>query len=348
MYDDIRPALDADDFVEGVLIRRAMSVIYGESNAGKTFFASDLAFHIATGREWFGRAVDQGGVLYCALEGGFGIRNRIAALRSHYGVDNHNMPLAVVPVAVNLLDPAGDIASLIETIRQVRVRCDFPIVATFVDTLSRALAGGNENSSESMGALVTNGTRIQQVTGSHLAWIHHCGKDQAKGARGHSLLRAATDTEIEVSAGSDGRRLARITKQRDLPCDGEFAFKLKVIDLGRNRRGKPITSCVVEKLAEPTRTGPRLSVTERTARDFLADLTLAEGMPLPHGYASPGLRGVPEERWRAECDSRRLSTADTPDGRSKAFRRASNALLDAGVVAARAGLVWLTRPDPAL
>ena len=28
--------------------------------------------------------------------------------------------------------------------------------------------------------------------------VHHTGKDTAKGARGHSLLRAATDTEIEV------------------------------------------------------------------------------------------------------------------------------------------------------
>lgn len=36
-YTSIAPTLDADDFVEGLLTRNAISVIYGPSNSGKTF-----------------------------------------------------------------------------------------------------------------------------------------------------------------------------------------------------------------------------------------------------------------------------------------------------------------------
>jgi RecA-family ATPase len=64
-----------------------MSVIYGPSNCGKTFFVVDLALHVALGREWRGRAVDRGAVVYLSLEGAQGIRNRLAAFRKHHGLD---------------------------------------------------------------------------------------------------------------------------------------------------------------------------------------------------------------------------------------------------------------------
>ena len=46
-FSDIRAVYDARDFVQGTLTERASSVVYGESNAGKTFWATDLALHVA-------------------------------------------------------------------------------------------------------------------------------------------------------------------------------------------------------------------------------------------------------------------------------------------------------------
>jgi hypothetical protein len=79
---------------------------------------------------------------------------------------------------------------------------------------------------------------------AHLMVIHHSGKDRAKGARGHSLLRAATDTEIEVERGR-----VTVTKQRDM--DGEFkqAFRLRAVNIGTDRDGGWVSSCVVEFIA---------------------------------------------------------------------------------------------------
>ena len=40
---------------------------------------------------------------------------------------------------------------------------------------------------------------FRNATGAHLLIVHHTGKDETRGARGHTSLRAATDTEIEIT-----------------------------------------------------------------------------------------------------------------------------------------------------
>jgi hypothetical protein len=57
----------------------SLVVIYGEPGSGKTFWVLDLCLHVADGRQWCDRAVEQGAVIYLAPEGGAGIR--IAAAR---------------------------------------------------------------------------------------------------------------------------------------------------------------------------------------------------------------------------------------------------------------------------
>ena len=120
-YGDIRPTLTSEDFVEGLLIRGAMSVVYGPSNCGKTFFMTDLALHVAMGRDWWGREVEQGAVIYCALEGAHGIRNRVAAFALRYPTAEP-IPFAIVPVALNILDPEADTPRLIEAIAEAAAK----------------------------------------------------------------------------------------------------------------------------------------------------------------------------------------------------------------------------------
>ena len=115
--------------------------MYGQSNCGKTFLALDLALHIAEGRPWFGREIAQGPVLYLALEGGNGIRNRIVAYRAEHGLEDAHPPFYVVPQPLNLLAPAGDLAAIVKTAEQVGDEAGAPVVLIVIDTLSRAMAG---------------------------------------------------------------------------------------------------------------------------------------------------------------------------------------------------------------
>lgn len=341
-FNQIQPAKDGDDFIEGLLIRGAMSVIYGPSNCGKTFFTTDLALHVATGRRWHGREIEAGGVIYCALEGAHGISNRVAAWRQHYRFEGVEVPFAIIPVTLNLLDPEADAARVITAIERAKAEFGVPVVWTIMDTLSRAMAGGNENSPEDMGALVTNGTRIQQATGSHITWVHHSGKDQAQGARGHSLLRAATDTEIEIGRpDKDSPSTAKVTKQRELEIEGEWSFRLQAVELGTNRRGKPVTSCVLVE-AEASEQQPKVSL---TGGEFAGRRALIEALAA-HGQAAPDSPDMPRavrrvctlNAWRREFYGR--STLDTQEAKQKAFKRASAGLAQKGLVGVWNDLVW--------
>ncbi|WP_155905220.1 AAA family ATPase [Methylopila sp. M107] len=219
--------------VKNFLDQGAMSVLYGESNCGKTFIVLDLACHIACGREWSGLKVAQGAVVYVATEGGRGVAKRVAALRSRLGPIPH---LFVLRQSVDLLRLDGDLRPLIEALRDLGQ----PISLVVIDTLSRAMAGGDENASTDMGTMVLHFDKIRAATSAHLMVVHHSGKDKAKGARGHSNLRAATDTEIEITEGA-----LKVTKQRDLDRNVRFNFALEPVTLGVDEDDEPVISCVV-------------------------------------------------------------------------------------------------------
>jgi hypothetical protein len=339
-FGDLAPALDCDDFIESLLIKGGMSVVYGDSNTGKTFFALDLALHVAGGRPWRGRDVEAGGVLYLALEGSHGIRNRVTAFKADRQCGDAEFGFAVVPVAVNLCNAAVDTLRVVEAVKATAERIGGAVDLVVVDTLSRAMAGGNENSPEDMGALVANIDRIRQSAGSHVMLVHHSGKDGAKGARGHSLLRAATDTEIEVSRDpATGLSVARVTKQRELEIGDEFAFRLTPVTLGTNRRGKLVTSCVVDEAEAPTRER-RLPADQKQALAILQQLISDEGRPGGEGVP-PNVRCVTAAAWRQRVYLR--TKPESQQGtKQRAFRRASDGLIEAGLVLCRGEWVWIS------
>ena len=222
-FDDVEPALTDTYLVKGVLGQQTMSVVYGPSNSGKTFFALDMAFHIAIGAPWRGLRVAQAAVLYLAAEGGRGVANRIAALRCETGV--LDVPMALRRAGLDLLHDQADLQHLVDLAREVMAKRPAAPLVIVIDTLSRIMAGGDENNAADMTALIRNMDAIRTATGAHIMLIHHTGKDAARGARGHSSLRAATDTEIEIAM--DGTfRAAMVTKQRDYQGGEEWPFTL--------------------------------------------------------------------------------------------------------------------------
>lgn len=240
---EIQASFRTLDFVENLLARGGCSVVYGSSNVGKSFWALDLAAHVATRTKYRGtHEVDGGAVIYITMEGQSSFDNRVAALKMDGRLADHDS-FYVVKTPINLLsDP--DCSGIIEAIEN---RIWFESVQlVVVDTLSRAISGSDENSALDMTQVIASVDRIRKETDAHVMLIHHSGKDESKGARGHTSLRAAVDTEIEISrAEGAAQALVRVKKQRDLEFISPMAFKLEKIHLGVNTRGKPVTSCVV-------------------------------------------------------------------------------------------------------
>ena len=340
-FEDIEPDLSSRDFVQGLLEEAAAAVVYGDSNAGKTFWATDLALHVAAGREWNGRRVEQGAVIYCVLEGGKGFRNRVSAWRARHMPDGGRIPFAAIQAGLNLLDPEADVPLLIQRIQAAARRAEMPVKLVVIDTLARAFVGGNENSSEDMGALVLNMDEIRRATGACVLFIHHSGKDQDRGARGHSSLRAAIDTEIEVIADEEsGARSATVVKQREMQKGEVFGFGLDVVELGKNRHGEAVTTCVVVPAQGegPARKAKPLSADQARAFEVLTDLIARQGVA---GFGVPHERpSVPEEWWRDRFYDRAKAGANEETKR-KAFRRAADTLVQRKLVEVHHGRVWV-------
>jgi RecA-family ATPase len=155
----------------------------------------------------------------------------------------------VIRESVDLLD-VESAEKLIRTIRLAESACGEKATLIVIDTFARSIPGGNENDAQDVGRAVNAADRIRTATGACVGFIHHAGKDTSKGARGSSALRAAADTEI-LTDGQTGTRTVAVTKQRDLPAGGRFAFELRQVVLGTDEDGETVTSCVVIEVDVP-------------------------------------------------------------------------------------------------
>jgi hypothetical protein len=332
---EIQPALGRRYLVKGWLDRGAFSVVYGESNVGKTFFALDLAMHVAAGWDWHGNRIPgndhyAGPVVYVAGEGGLGIQNRIEAIRRErpYLMDRTEQAgdFVLLPTSLDMCG-AGDSRAL-EAAIEVVARKPALLV---IDTLARAFGGGDENTAKDMGAFVRNIDGLRMHTHSHVMVIHHSGKDTSKGARGSGSLRAAADTEIELTR--NGLVIvAETKKQRDMPSGAVFAYTLQTVDLGRDEDGDRVTSAVVEKTDAPAKRAPRLKGQALIAMQAFGD-ALADHGVTKTGEAFPSNRKcVPLDHWREYCDRHKLTDGDSDSAKRQAFGRAWKGLQERGLI----------------
>ena len=257
-----------DELVEGVLTAGDGSVLYGDSNSGKTFFVIDMAAAVARGVRWMGRNTEPGLVVYLAAESPASVRGRLQAYQRHHGVRVPNF--AIVQSPIDLFDGDADTEAVIAVVRQLERQRGQKVRLIVGDTLARLSAGANENAGQDMGLVVRRFDRIRTACNAHFLLIHHSGKAAANGARGWSGIRAAVDTEIEVTDSPSGR-CAEITKQRDLSTKGErIGFRLDTVTLGTTKWGAAATSCVVVPADAPDKPqGKRVSEVGGAVLEYL-------------------------------------------------------------------------------
>lgn len=346
--EDAMPQLSRNYLVKGWLGEGQMSVIYGPSNVGKSFFALDMCWHVASSSPWNGHKVDGGSVLYLATEGGMAFHNRVVALREKYP-EHKNVKLAVRPSPVNLLDPNADMVILEKLCREVS-RKHGKVKLIVVDTLSRAMSGANENSPEDMTQFIGNCDTLRGMTGAHVSTVHHSGKDKAAGARGHSSLRAATDTEIELDYNEiTGLRTAKATKQRDMETGAVFTFKLDVIDLGIDEDGDAVTTCTIKEASEQEieeASRPRIKGKNQLMIRKVFTQLRGEGIGHPNpagaGYPEPRTHWVIQEETIKDHFVGKVSSASNP---GSIYKQAVAALVGAGHMVLNDGHIWFTDKD---
>jgi hypothetical protein len=338
---DLKLEARRDALIEGVLDAQAFSLWYGASGSRKSFLAIDIGGHVCADMEWRGRAVKSGRVVYIAAEGGRTFKERVIAFAHHHELDREAIPFHVIGEAPDLCHGDADTEALLEALADLPA--DPPLVLVIVDTLSRALAGGNENSPDDMGTFVRNCDRIRQETGAHLMVVHHSGKDDSRGARGHSLLKAAADTEVEITA-SGTICTATVTKQRDYPGGESLEFGLEEIRLGEDQRsvGVAVPADDGGLSHAQTSTGKRKRLTKAASIALKALQRAADevgSVPPASNNIPSNVKTVTEDEWRKYAYALGISTGEER-ARQLAFQRSFQALIADSLAGAWQGNYW--------
>lgn len=227
-------------FVKHILPQAQIGIMFGQSGCGKTFVVLDMMCAIVRGVPYRGKKTIKSRVAYVCAEGAGGISSRLTAYCKHHQIPESDLDgLIIIPAQPNMLDEA-DAAALSRTIRMAS---GAGIIV--LDTWAQVTAGGNENSGEDMGLAMKHCKMIGQKTGAMTLMVHHSGKDESRGARGHSSMRAASDFELEISRIGDEMHIMRVTKLKDGRDGDEFGFNLLSVDVGIDSDEEIITSCVV-------------------------------------------------------------------------------------------------------
>jgi len=257
--DDLYELPAPEWIIQDTLPANSLVEVFGPSGEGKTFTVLDMALHVAYGRTWHGFQVRQTGVLYVCGEGLAGMKARIQVWRDyHEGIESP--PLYITRHEIGFADPDA-VSELIEAIDS----CVGEVGMVIVDTLHANFGHGNENSPDDMGRFLVGMRTLQRHLTATVIAVHHTGHENQHRARGHSSLKAALDTEIQVAKSTTDEKLigVTVTKQRcGSKWDEPQGFRFHVDETGWfDNFGEPITSCVltpVDAIPElPGSTGDR-------------------------------------------------------------------------------------------
>lgn len=340
-FDAIKVSTVPSYRIKGVFPRNGLVVVWGPPKCGKSFWTFDAVMHVAIGREYRGRRVQQGVVVYCALEGGSGFAGRIEAWRQRH-LDGYDQPVAFYLIDVTL-DLVADHRELITAIRD-QIGNEAPAVVT-IDTLNRAISG-DENKSDDMSKFIRAADAVREAFNCLVLIVHHCGI-VANRPRGHTSLAGADDAQIAVERNKDGVLTATVEHAKDFEAGAKLACKLERVELGNDVEGDELSSCIIVPVdAAAGAAGPKLkSKASALALSLLKKLLTDGGEDAPAALNLPsGLRVVKALAWRETFYA--TYPADKQDTKQKAYVRAYLDLVDGKLIGFLNEFVWLNPDKP--
>lgn len=325
---------EADFLVEGLLERDSLVGVFGESGAGKSFFVIDLLSSISAGINFHGRPVQQAPTIYICGEGRKGIikRNRAWNL-GRWKNPNGKKNFYPVTMEVSLPDERME-ERLIDLINSTINEYDISTPGVIaLDTVARTLSG-DENSNADVSAYIRCLDRIKQrYPGATILIVHHTGHSEKERARGASALKCALDTEIRVQINADpgtGQKVMTVSnsKAKDAEEFPDLFFSMTPVEVFTKSSGEAETSCYLEEITAdqtsklknklPARASTALDAFKEALQETIKAKIEADDLKNIH-------EGVQLDEWRTSFYRR--STAETPEGKRKAFERARSDLV---------------------
>ena len=353
--------------IKGMETLGEVGLIAGESGTAKSFLALDQGMAIARGLSWMGRRVEQGVVLYNAGEGGMGFKTRLRAYREENGIPkDERVPFILLPRTIDLYATEDHTDQLIAEIHHWAEFCQAPVRKLYIDTFSASTPGADENAAKDMSVVLKRGKRIAEETGVQVSFVQHMNASGEK-IRGWTGIKANVDSVLICrntdQADSEGRPIyeLELDKCKDGKRGIRWQYVLKEVQLGDDRHGDPITSCVIDHpngKADPNR--PAYETFSTAMRDTFAAIKKAItdfGEKTPGGLSLPmsittvtTLQAVIEVYVRnilvVDAKATETEQAKARETARKSIQRGGADLRDRGYIGREGRWIWLTGKEP--
>jgi hypothetical protein len=166
-----------------------VGLVGGSPKVGKSWLGLDMAVSVATGTACLGTfpVEDPGPVLvYLAEDALPVVRERVAGLVRHRGLDLARLDLHVITEPTLRLDRSADRLRLLATAAQLRPRM------VLLDPLVR-LHSANENDATEIAELLSYFRQLQRRLDTSVILVHHTRKNSTGGPHAGQSLRGSSD-----------------------------------------------------------------------------------------------------------------------------------------------------------
>jgi hypothetical protein len=311
---------------------------------------------IGRAQTWAGHAIKRHGVVVyiaCEGQGPDGMHKRIAAYKHRHG-DDELPDLYLIEARPNLgWAGSSDVAELVTAIQEA-LPGEREVTLVLVDTLSRTLAGKDENT-EGARNFLDNGEDISERLDCLVLAVHHEGAGDTDRPRGGTTLPAGFVATWHIKRQTNGGgRHCTLTVQEAKDSASDFAFdvSLGIHQFGDEHDEARASTLIVEAI-KPVATGggdeaPRQQ-RKKIAPNLRAFMTAFDQAMHRHGIEAhlpnngPRVKAVSIELLRRTYYAKRADLDE--DSKRKAFQRQSaKAVEDELLVSGEIGgtpMVWL-------
>jgi RecA-family ATPase len=202
-FDDVNKSPAKEWIVKGVIGAGEFSLWVAKPGTVKSVLLCDIGCHIAAGRDWHGRKVDPGLVVFFAAERKALTERRIAAWRKTHSATG--IPFAVVGGKLDLTGGLVDAKALAFALKALEEKSGPPCRLVILDTVTRTFGAGDQNSSKDMQKFNQSADELTRATGSHAAIQTQVGLVIVARVRLTSMVPLTFPTASALSAKAQPR-----------------------------------------------------------------------------------------------------------------------------------------------
>lgn len=239
--------------VKGFLPLNVSCILYGLPGSLKTTGIASVGFSMATGVPWLdGSTLDKGGFLYVAMETAEHTKNMLVGFWTQHAnrLDiDADYPLRIHSEALSLYDKhphaTRNEKRIIKLAKAFERDYGTPCKLIVLDTLRRALVGGNENLAADVTMLSDAVERIRETTGATIVLLHH-SKKGGEDMSGSGALTGNFEGVLRAERNGPNGSI-KVERLKGVKAGARIEYRSDEIQIGEYHDGSALDTFILRK-----------------------------------------------------------------------------------------------------